>query len=494
MSDAPLKKSKKVETSTPLEQNAAAVSKKNRKRAADFMKDDESDGGAGLPSTTAEATNPSKKKKKDRKGAKTEETLTADGVNGVVEHKSSENVEVTTKASKKATSMQQEAQNTVDKEIQDEFEAFSDEDEQRITVDQPSDAEDAEVDTAAALLTGFDSDSDDAAEDKGDLTTTPGLPNYKKTSKKLRKAKESASSDEPGTVYVGRIPHGFYEPQMRAFFTQFGDITRLRLARNKRTAASKHFAFIEFASSEVAKIAAEAMDNYLMFGHILKCKYAPSDTLHADVFKGANKKYRKIPHQKLEAQKLAEPKSVEKWQKKNKREQQKRDKKAKLLKDKMDYTMPVKPLIDPATVVQKQLDSPTPSKNTIDAAADRQLRIENGDTPAVKKAATTEATAEEPAVPIAKKEKPSKKDKKDKMEKKETERKEKYVAPTHKKQAEKAEFAKENPEEHKQMKKDKEAERVQERTEKKAAKSDKAKAKKNARKSEAAEAKEAAEA
>jgi hypothetical protein len=36
-------------------------------------------------------------------------------------------------------------------------------------------------------------------------------------------------------VYLGHIPHGFYEDQMRGFFNQFGDVLRLRLSRSKKT-------------------------------------------------------------------------------------------------------------------------------------------------------------------------------------------------------------------------------------------------------------------
>ena len=52
----------------------------------------------------------------------------------------------------------------------------------------------------------------------------------------------------PAVLYIGRIPHGFHEAQMRAYFSQFGAITQLRLARNKKTGKSQHYAFIEFAS------------------------------------------------------------------------------------------------------------------------------------------------------------------------------------------------------------------------------------------------------
>lgn len=37
-----------------------------------------------------------------------------------------------------------------------------------------------------------------------------------------------------GIVYVGHIPHGFYEEQMEDYFKQFGKITRVRVARSKR--------------------------------------------------------------------------------------------------------------------------------------------------------------------------------------------------------------------------------------------------------------------
>jgi RNA recognition motif-containing protein len=60
-------------------------------------------------------------------------------------------------------------------------------------------------------------------------------------------------------VYVGHIPHGFYEDQMRGFFSQFGEIDRLRLSRSKKTGGSKGYAFIEFKDAADAKIVAEAM-------------------------------------------------------------------------------------------------------------------------------------------------------------------------------------------------------------------------------------------
>ena len=42
-----------------------------------------------------------------------------------------------------------------------------------------------------------------------------------------------------GVIYVGHLPHGFFEEQMRPFFEQFGVVTRLRVSRCKKTARSK---------------------------------------------------------------------------------------------------------------------------------------------------------------------------------------------------------------------------------------------------------------
>ncbi len=37
-----------------------------------------------------------------------------------------------------------------------------------------------------------------------------------------------------GTVYLGHIPHGFYEKEMRGYFSQFGKVTRLKLFKSKK--------------------------------------------------------------------------------------------------------------------------------------------------------------------------------------------------------------------------------------------------------------------
>lgn len=94
-------------------------------------------------------------------------------------------------------------------------------------------------------------------------------------------------------MYIKHLPHGFYEEQLRGYFSQFGEITRLRLARSQKTLGSKGYAFIEFRYPEVAEIAADAMNNYLMFKNIIKTVHIqPSDIKH-DYFRSSIKKVSK---------------------------------------------------------------------------------------------------------------------------------------------------------------------------------------------------------
>ncbi|KAL8870974.1 MAG: hypothetical protein Q9174_003104 [Haloplaca sp. 1 TL-2023] len=203
-----------------------------------------------------------------------------------------------------------------------DFEAFNDE--------SGEDDDFEEGDQTAALIKGFESEGDE--EVPGDNAgfkegmEVPKLPKSKDLPKKLKAIKDT--SEGPGVVYVGRIPHGFYEHQMRAYFSQFGPISRLRLSRNRTTGASKHYAFIEFESASVAKIVAETMDTYLMFGHILKCKVVPPEEAHENLWKGANKRFKKVPWNKIEGKKMEKAVGRKQWEKRVENEQKRRSKKA----------------------------------------------------------------------------------------------------------------------------------------------------------------------
>jgi nucleolar protein 15 len=140
----------------------------------------------------------------------------------------------------------------------------SEEDEPEVPQEESSDGPEEEN----IHLYGFSTDEDSSDEDLDvgegtdfDVGALPTIARDDATVKrKLEKAKRKPvrlpfwlsplrtllivsgfQATETGVVYLGRIPHGFYEDQMRAYFSQFGDISRLRLSRNKRVRILKPY-------------------------------------------------------------------------------------------------------------------------------------------------------------------------------------------------------------------------------------------------------------
>lgn len=88
-----------------------------------------------------------------------------------------------------------------------------------------------------------------------------------------------------GVMLIQNLPKGFFEEQLKKYFSQYGRVTRLRLARSERTGGSKGYAYVEFKYPEVAKVAVESMNGYLMFRQRLKTVYIPPDKQDHDYFK-----------------------------------------------------------------------------------------------------------------------------------------------------------------------------------------------------------------
>jgi nucleolar protein 15 len=76
-------------------------------------------------------------------------------------------------------------------------------------------------------------------------------------------------SKKKGIIYIGHLPKGFNETELKSFFTQFGVVSKLRVSRSPKTARPKGYAFLYFADPAVAAVAAKAMDKYMMFGRQL---------------------------------------------------------------------------------------------------------------------------------------------------------------------------------------------------------------------------------
>jgi nucleolar protein 15 len=303
------------------------------------------------------------------------------------------------------------------------------EEEEQANNEIPSDVEEEEVDEETqALVEALD--SGDEQEDDAQVST------YKKgqdvgkipKAKKPSKASAAATADDskPGVMYLARLPHGFYEHELRAYFGQFGEITRLRVVRNKKTGASRHRAFIEFADAEVADIAARTMDKYLLFGHILTAKIVPPSQVHPDLFKGANRRFKVVPWNKMAGRQLERPLSESQWQAKIAKEEQRRAARAEKLKELgYEYEPPAlkapeaKPLLENggAEEAPKAIEAPPAAEEETKAEEkeeeEEKQGVEAKTTKATKakkaKAEKTEKTGEEATAP--KKGKQSKKTK-----------------------------------------------------------------------------------
>ena len=253
-----------------------------------------------------------------------------------------------------------------------------------------SDADDAGVavtkDHTAELLKGFESSSEDEEEpstktDEGDGgIADSAIPSAPRTAvfaaESSRKKKEGDEDDDPPiTLYIGRIPHGFYTHQMRAYFSQFGDINHLRLARNRKTGAYKHFGFIEFASGEVGRIVQKTMNKYLLMGHILQVDQVPEARLEEfkkkgiDLWKGEGSRFKQIPWLGLQRGQLKSA-TREQWDKRVEKERKRRRVKEKKFKE-MGYEFEMPEVVGVESVPVRNVDV-----DVLEDSVDKGVKVE----------------------------------------------------------------------------------------------------------------------
>ena len=302
-------------------------------------------------------------------------------------------VEAPAKKSKKAKSSKKQEEVPVEEVVEEVVEAVA----------EPEEVE--EDDQTAALLAGF-SDDDDESDSDNDIAFDEDAPVpalTKSQRKAIAKAAATPKSNEPGVIYVGyvppppftlhpsltlcssRVPRGFFEPQMKKYFSQFGTVNKLRLSRNKKTGASKHYAFVEFASAEVADIVARTMDNYLMFGHILKCKLIPAEQVNPNLFKGANQRFKVDPRNKKAGLAMERGAERDVWEKRVANENKRRSGRNKALKADFDY------------------EFTAPSLKAVGAVPEQSAAVEDAASQQLLDEAASAAVAEQPKAKKAKK-------------------------------------------------------------------------------------------
>ena len=125
-------------------------------------------------------------------------------------------------------------------------------------------------------------------EKAGKIKKTASEMRVRRLSRRFHKLKVTKDSSR-GILYVGHLPKGFNETELKNFFQQFGQVTKLRVSRSVKTARSRGYAFLEFAEKKVAEIAARAMNNYLLFGRQLDVHIMEEDSVHKNTFRDGNR-------------------------------------------------------------------------------------------------------------------------------------------------------------------------------------------------------------
>jgi nucleolar protein 15 len=171
-----------------------------------------------------------------------------------------------------AAKLMEEEKTESSKKIEEE-----EEEEEEVEVDEEDDDEETGDEQSQ-------NGSDDEEDAEGEIEFMT-LQNRKGDERK-KIAKKSKKVVQNGVVYIGHLPHGFYEVQLVEFFSQFGKVRRARVSRTKK-GHSRHFGYLQFEDPDVAPIAVGAMNGYLMFNHVLRCVCIPPEDIHPEIFKGA---------------------------------------------------------------------------------------------------------------------------------------------------------------------------------------------------------------
>ena len=160
------------------------------------------------------------------------------------------------------------------------------------------------VKSAVTKKSAADSDNDvDAAPSEGKARGKGKSAALKKKAaseikKSLEDKKIKHSTAVSSVIYLGHIPHGFYEKEISNFFAQFGEVKRVKLFRSQKTNGSKGYAFVQFAEADVASTAAQSMDGYFLSDRQLVCRLIPANKLHRGMF--ARLKAKKVVEESIE--------------------------------------------------------------------------------------------------------------------------------------------------------------------------------------------------
>jgi len=197
----------------------------------------------------------------------------------------------------------------------------------------------------AALAENEDWEEESSSEEEGENKLQEikiiGDAPTKKT-KDLKSAKESSNNSKQvlsSVLYIGHLPVGFEESEIRGFFRQFGSVENVKVSRSKKTGRSKGYGFLKFTDPEVAKIATEAMNGYFLLEKRIICQIVPLEKIHSNLF--PKKAFRMINFSSINKDQVNRKRSAEEWSKLTKQQAVRENKKRQKLKALgIDYDFP----------------------------------------------------------------------------------------------------------------------------------------------------------
>lgn len=76
------------------------------------------------------------------------------------------------------------------------------------------------------------------------------------------------------TLYVGNIPFNLREEELQNVFAQYGEVSSVKIIKDKFTGKSKGFAFVEMSSAEAGNNAVSQVNGMEVKGRQLKVNEA----------------------------------------------------------------------------------------------------------------------------------------------------------------------------------------------------------------------------
>ncbi|KAH9255722.1 hypothetical protein BASA81_006116 [Batrachochytrium salamandrivorans] len=121
-----------------------------------------------------------------------------------------------------------------------------------------------------------------------------GMPKLSKPEGEVAKPRKPQS--KANVLYLGHIPEGFYENEMKKFLNQFGKLANVRVSRSTRTGKSRGYGFLQFFSPEVTAIVQKTLHGYILMGRSLVCQPVLEEHVYDKMFAGGLSAYTKHPH------------------------------------------------------------------------------------------------------------------------------------------------------------------------------------------------------